>query len=488
MVPEKTEDRILLSVIEMSHARTLARNTAFLLVATLFTNLAAFVWNVYLARYLGTAGFGILSTALALTGIFSILADLGIGTYITREIARNPAGAGDLVAAGLGNRIILSCIVFVLILLFPLIGLYSGTAAAVIVFIAGYMLLGSFSSFFNSIFQGFQRMEYQTVWNILNSLFILVGVLAVVWLGGSVVQVAVAYLIAAALSLVYSAATFTRRFFTPGLSFSRDMIREAIPFGITSVFSLIYFWIDSVMLSLMKGDVSVGLYNAPYRLLTVISSLYGVYLTAVFPVMSRFHVESEDSLRFTYMRSLKYLIIIAVPLIFTVFTLAGPLIELIFSAKYLESVPALRVLIIATAFMFINGVSSSLLGSANRQITVTRITGVAALFNVTLNLALIPRFDFMGASAATVMTEALMTLLFLRTVRDLGFGPAWRDLHVAWRILLPAAASIILLLLPLSILIRIPLALIAYIAGILLTGALDSVDRAVVRSIIRGQR
>jgi O-antigen/teichoic acid export membrane protein len=242
------------------------------------------------------------------------------------------------------------------------------------------------------------------------------------------------------------------------------------------------------MLSLMKGDVSVGLYNAPYRLLTVISSLYGVYLTAVFPVMSRFHVESQDSLRFTYMRSLKYLIIIAVPLIFTVFTLAGPLIELIFSAKYLESVPALRVLIIATAFMFINGVSSSLLGSANRQITVTRITGVAALFNVTLNLALIPRFDFMGASAATVMTEALMTLLFLRTVRDLGFGPAWRDLHVAWRILLPAAASIILLLLPLSILIRIPLALVAYIAGILLTGALDSVDRAVVRSIIRGQR
>lgn len=488
MVPEKTEDRILLSVIEMSHARTLARNTAFLLVATLFTNLAAFVWNVYLARYLGTAGFGILSTALALTGIFSILADLGIGTYITREIARNPGGAGELVAAGLGNRIILSCIVFVLILLFPLIGLYSGTAAAVIVFIAGYMLLTSFSSFFNSIFQGFQRMEYQTVWNILNSLFILVGVLAVVWLGGSVVQVAVAYLIAAALSLVYSAATFTRRFFTPGLSFSRDMIREAIPFGITSVFSLIYFWIDSVMLSLMKGDVSVGLYNAPYRLLTVIASLYGVYLTAVFPVMSRFHVESEDSLRFTYMRSLKYLIIIAVPLIFTVFTLAGPLIELIFSAKYLESVPALRVLIIATAFMFINGVSSSLLGSANRQITVTRITGVAALFNVTLNLALIPRFDFMGASVATVITEALMTLLFLRTVRDLGFGPAWRDLHVAWRILLPAAASIILLLLPLSILIRIPLALVAYIAGILLTGALDSVDRAVVRSIIRGQR
>jgi O-antigen/teichoic acid export membrane protein len=469
----------------MSQARALARNTLFLLVATIFTNVAAFVWNIYLARYLGTAGFGILSTALALTGIFSILADLGIGTYITREIARNPSGAGGLVAAGLGNRIILACIVFVLILLLPLTGLYSGTAAAVIIFIAGYMLVGSFGSFFNSIFQGFQRMEYQTIWNILNSLFILLGVLAVIWMRGSVVDVAIAYLIAAILSLVYSAAIFTHRFFTPGLSFSRRMIREALPFGITSVFSMIYFWIDSVMLSLMKGDVSVGLYNAPYRLLTVITSLYSVYLAAVFPVMSRFHVESEDSLRFTYMRSLKYLIIIAVPLIFMVFTLAGPLIELIFSAEYLESVPALRVLITATAFMFVNGVSSSLLGSVNRQTTVTRITGLAALFNVALNLILIPRFDFMGASAATVMTEALMTVLFLRAVRDLGFGPAWRDLHVAWRILLPAAASIILLLIPAGIIVRVPLALGAYIVGILLTGALDPVDRDILRSIIR---
>lgn len=469
----------------MSQVRTLARNTLFLLLATVFTNVAAFVWNVYLARYLGTAGFGILSTALALTGIFSILADLGIGTYLTREIARDPTGAGELVAAGLGNRIILSCIVFLMILLLPLTGLYHGTSVAVIIIIACYMLMSSFSSFFNSLFQGLQRMEYQTIWNILNSLFILMGVLAVVWLGGNVVHVAVAYLVAAILSLLYSITIFTRRFFTPGLSFSREMIMEAIPFGITSVFSMIYFWIDSVMLSLIKGDVSVGLYNAPYRLLTVIVSLYSVYTAAVFPVMSRFHVESEDSLRFTYRRSIKYLVIIAVPIIFMVFALAVPIIELIFSAKYLESVAALRVLITATAFMFVNGVTSSLLGSVNRQTTVTKITGTAAIFNVILNLILIPRFDFMGASAATVITEVFMTILFLIAVRKLGFGPSWRDLHAAWRILLPASVSIVLLLTPISIIIMAPLALGAYIAGILITGALDSVDRDILRSIIR---
>ncbi|MCG2828389.1 flippase [Methanothermobacter sp. K4] len=470
----------------MSYARKLAKNTLFLLTATIFTNLAAFVWNIYLARYLGTAGFGILSAALALTGIFSILADLGMGTYITREIARDPAGARELASAGLGNKLLLSLMVLVMIILLPVTGIYRGTAAAVVMFTGGYMLVNSFSVFFNSMFQGFQRMEYQTIWNILNSIFILVGVLTVIWLGGSVVDVAIAYLIAAVLSVSYPVFIFTRRLFTPGLAFSRELIKKGLPFGITSVFSLIYFWIDSVMLSLMKGDVSVGLYSAPYRLLTVISSLYTVYLLAVFPMMSRFHVESSDSLRLTYRKSVKYLLILSIPVISIVFALAGPIIDLIFSSEYLDSVPALRILITATAFMFVNGITSNLLGSADRQTIVTRVTGAGALFNVTVNLILIPRFDFLGASAATVMTEILMMILFLKAVGDMGYGPSPEDILNGWKILLPAIASALVLLFPVNIILKVPLALAVYVTGIFLTGAIDHADRAIMRSILNG--
>jgi len=467
----------------MDPKRTVARNTLFLLAAAIFTNLAAFVWNVYLARYLGAAGFGVLSAALALTGIFSILADLGTGTYLTREIARDPERAPELAGKGLGNRLILSLIVLVLVFLFPLTGIYRGAAAAVVMFIAGYMLVSSFGSFFNSIFQGFQRMEYQTIWNILNSLFILAGVLLVVWLGGDVVSVAIAYLIAAILSLTYSILIFRKRFFTPRISSDLNMLRESLPFGITGVFSLIYFWIDSVMLSLMKGDVSVGLYSAPYRLLTVIASFYSVYLLAVFPVMSRFYVESSESLRFTYRRSIKYLIMVAIPLISIVFFLAPDIIRIIYSEEYLGSVPALQVLILASAFMFINGVTSNLLGSADRQVTVTRITGLGALFNVAVNLLLIPGFNFMGASAATVLTELLMTALFLRTVTCMGYaGPG--DLKCAWRLAAASVISLPTLLIPVNPPIRAMVFLIIYTAGLFIFRAVDDVDIQIMRSLL----
>jgi len=44
---------------------------------------------MHTARYLGAAGFGILSFALAFTGIFGVFSDLGLSTLTIREVARD---------------------------------------------------------------------------------------------------------------------------------------------------------------------------------------------------------------------------------------------------------------------------------------------------------------------------------------------------------------------------------------------------------------
>jgi len=49
---------------------------------------------MYTARYLGAEGFGILSFALAFTGIFGVFADLGLRQLTVREVTepkRKPA-------------------------------------------------------------------------------------------------------------------------------------------------------------------------------------------------------------------------------------------------------------------------------------------------------------------------------------------------------------------------------------------------------------
>lgn len=84
------------------------------------------------------------------------------------------------------------------------------------------------------------------------------------------------------------------------------------------------------------------------------------------------------------------------------------------------------------------------------------------------------------------MTEFLMMVLFMRALRDTDYGPSWKDITDGWRILIPGAASAVILMAPVNIIMRATLALAVYVAGILLTGALDHMDRAIIRSIIRG--
>jgi len=67
----------------------IAKNTTVLLVAQVASYLLAFLYIMYTARYLGPASFGIISFALAFTGIFAVFSDLGLRPLTIREVARD---------------------------------------------------------------------------------------------------------------------------------------------------------------------------------------------------------------------------------------------------------------------------------------------------------------------------------------------------------------------------------------------------------------
>ena len=62
----------------MNTVQRIAKNTGVLLISRIASYLFGFFFIMYTARYLGAAGFGILSFALAFTGIFGVFSDLGL--------------------------------------------------------------------------------------------------------------------------------------------------------------------------------------------------------------------------------------------------------------------------------------------------------------------------------------------------------------------------------------------------------------------------
>jgi O-antigen/teichoic acid export membrane protein len=474
----------------MSTARTIARSSILLLIGQIVSLGIAAVYGIVLARYLGVTGFGLLSTAIAFTTVFAPFTSLGLSTLATREVARDKS----LASKYLGNLIIIEIALasgtFCLIALVAYVLRYPPETITLIYILALSVVCGGFTAIFYSLFQAFERMEYQSLGLILSTGATFVVVIWGITAGLGVVWFAFAYFVGSLAVTIYSLIVYSTKFSQPhieiDLKFWKRIFPEALPFALSGLFATIYFYIDSVLLSVMKGADAVGWYNAPYRLIMVLLFVPTVISTAVFPAMSRFHATANDSFRLIYKGYFKYMAIVSVPLGIGTTLLAGQIITLIFGVAYGNSAIALQILIWATVFIFLTAAFLRLFETSNRQMIVTKITAVGMVENVTLDLILIPRFSYVGTSIATAATELTVLLLCVFVSSRITYPLSKKDLGSLVKI---GAASLLMGLFivylgNLNLLSVFP-AVLLYFAMLYLLRVVDNEDIALFRNIVR---
>lgn len=406
----------------MNTIQRIAKNAGTLLFSKMLSRLLAFFYIMYTARYLGAKGFGVLSFALAFTGIFGVFTDLGLGQLTIREVARKKSLAGIYLSNVSVMKVILVALTFgIIALVINLLG-YPEQTIWVVYIITLSVIFNAFTGTFNSIFQAFERMEYVSFGQILNSVLMFVGVIFAIRQGFNIIGFASLFLISSIIVLALSFVMLRWKFRNPAhiairwnqginWSFWKPTIREALPFGLSAIFVTIYFWIDSVMLSLMKGNEIVGWYNAAYRLIFGLMLIPTVSVASIFPVMSR-HFKSEKSLlKQEYEIAFKHLFVTAIFILIFGFLFAEKTIIIIYGTGYLPSIIAFQVLIWVIPVIFLTYLFGNFLAAIDKQKIVTMIAGANAGLNVVLNMLLIPKLGFIGASMATVLTEALGLVL-----------------------------------------------------------------------------
>jgi len=475
----------------MSTIKRLAKNSGYLFFSGIATKILGFVALLYIARYLGPEDFGKFSFAFAFIYFFSFIPDLGIHKILVREAAREPREAGKLIGNGTILKVSLSLAALALAF-FAIALLDFPSSTKNVLYIASFGLLLSGASCYGVIYETKLRMEYSLFFNLVSKLFFLALVLLAISR-----NLTLPFFVFASVS-----ATFVHNFLMVvfskklvNVSFNVDpdlmkkIIREAIPVAIASVFSVIYFRVDVLMLSFLKGDVDVGFYSAAYRLTEAFVFLPTAFTTSTFPLMSKYFKDSSNSFGFTYAKAFKYLfstgLLIAVLVTFS----SEKIILAIYGPEYQSSVAALQILIWATALMFVNVlVSSTCVSSGNQQI-ISKMAILATFLNVVLNLALIPSLSYTGAAVATVVAEFGAML----------FGMFWIRKNLLHKSLfretvspLAGAAVISLLILLLrpytGILFPSVLSIPLFAAVLYITGWVDADDRDLFSQLISRSR
>ena len=407
--------------------RRIAKNAGVLLISHVISCLLGFFYVMYTARYLNKEGFGVLCFALAFAQIFGVLIDLGLGPLIVREIARDKSLASKYLANIGAMKLILAVITFVLIAsVINLLG-YPKQTVWVVYLIALSVIFTALTRMFYSIFQAFEKMEYRSLGQILNGVLMLIGIIYAIRSGFSVIGFAFVYSAAAFIVLGYSLVILRWKFAGPifasganlleiDRSFWKESIKEAWPMAAAAVGLIVYSKIDTVMLSLLKGDAAVGLYSAAYRVSEVSLVIPAMFVTSVFPVLSRYHKDSRSLFISAYQKSVKFLLYIALPMALTVTFLAEPIINLIFKQEFLGSTIVLQILIWSAAFSYVGMVVGTVLITADKQMLRLKLFVIVLVLDVVLNLIMIPKYSYVGASIATVVTRAaglLISIFFL---------------------------------------------------------------------------
>lgn len=400
----------------MNVVQRIAKNTGFLAISQVITTILGFFSLIYIARYLGEAGFGKYSFALTFVGFFAIMASLGMDNYIIQEIARNKEQTSKYLTNISAIKLLLSFLTFGSIVLAINIMDYPQDTTFIVYLFGIYMILTSFSKTFRSIFQAYERMEYDAIVTVIEKTALVSLILFVLFSGYGLIELAYVHIFAEIIVVTLSFSIVLIKITNPkptiDFSLWKTLIIGSIPFGLNGIFGILFFHIDTVMLSILSGDVAVGIYNAAYNPLLALSIIPNVFIPALYPVMSRYFISSKASLEIFTVLSSRYMAIIGFPIAMGCFVLANQFIELFYDDKFSASVIAFQILAFFIPVRFVSSITGTLLTSINRQSKRTLCVGFSAMLNIVLNAIMIPYMSYVGASVATVLSEVVLYFLF----------------------------------------------------------------------------
>ena len=398
------------------NTKSIARNGFWLAISEVINGLLMFVVTIFLARYLGAESYGKLMFALSFVTLFIIPIDLGLSTLVTRELS----GEREKTKKYLDNlilfRVITGIAAFLLILIIVQFLGKENEVRYIIYLLGLWTVFQTSTQFFQAIFRAHEKMFYEAVTRISHALILTILSLCFVWYKFELLYFGWAYCFAALITLIIAVIFVWKNFshfsIKIDIKFLKETFIKSWPFALSLLFVSIYYYMDSVMLGILKDEKEVGLYSAAFKLIVFITIMGSVMSRSVYPIISKLFKSSIKELKIFLENYSKFIFIIAIPIAFGGIILSSKIIRFVYGDNFDESVLAFQILVIFAATIYISTIYAHSLQICNKQKTHLLGMGLGALINVALNLFLIPYYGLIGAAISTVATE-IFILIFM---------------------------------------------------------------------------
>ncbi len=411
----------------------LGRNILSLASGQVITWTMTLLWMLVVPRALGPTGWGTVVSALSVSGVAGIILGLGTRNYVVRELVVNRGAAPTLVGTAIVLRILLAPVFAACVIGYAWLSHSGHEARLVLYLLAAFTLLTLLAEPMQAGFQAIERMQYLAYSDIVSKSAQSVAGIALVLLGFRTIGIATSLVVIGAGVIVLDA-FWLRRFVRFALRTSTrklvHMANQSLAYWAFGVFSMLYLWIDTIMLSLMTRAEVVGWYGAPTRLFQTLMFLPVLLSTAWLPRLVAAFEISVERLGTTARTPLELVLVLSMPIAAGTAILAGPLIHILYGSAYGNAVPVMVVLGLCIPPMYVNIMLASVLIAQKRQVVWTWVMAGATVVNPPLNLLLIPMTQHrygngaVGAAVSLLLTELVVVAAGFTIVGRNIFGRA----------------------------------------------------------------
>ncbi len=413
-------------------------NISYNMLANFSLRLGNYVLVILIARMLDVSSSGIYTVANNYLSIGLLISYWGFSNQLTLEVSRSPQSFGkyfsNLIVLRAGLAVITSLFIFALIRTLD----YPETTAKVLLLFLLSILPDSLNQLINAAFLAFEKIKYLSLASILFSLVKIVLGYVFLKSGATIVGIAALLVICEYLSLLVSA--FLLRRYLPKFHFSvetslwKGFVLSSLPFFGMALVTTLDTRTEIIIISKILGEEAVGFFQTANVLLGVLILFPEGIRNASLPLLAKYSIANDGKFERLTIRLSQFVVLLSLPLTILVFFYAADILPLIFTQKYMASIPILQVLIWSFCSYGLNVVASRSLIVLGKEKFLMKAILTSGIVTIGLDLLLAPIYGLTAVAYVRLFTSLVLLCIYGLYLHRLGHPLI--ELHLMTRLML----------------------------------------------------
>jgi stage V sporulation protein B len=384
--------------------------------------LASYATNIFLGRHLGPSLYGIYGVITALMTALNITQTTGLPQAVSKFISEETHDTNGILKSGIRIQLISNLIIaLILIILAPAFAnlfhyeeMEQYLRITALIF-PTYGLFALFLGYYNGL-HNFKRQALMNSVYSVSKLFLVIILAIAFSLYGVIVGFILAPLVALSVGFAWPKSSKSYSY--------ASLILFSLPLIGFAALVTLQLSIDLFSLKAIEADAKIaGFYTAAQSIAIIPYFMMSSIGQVLFPSISQFTGSGniKEASRIIS-KSLRYLLLILLPVASIMITTANDLVEVLFGKKYLPAVAPLQILLVSYVFLTIFTTLANVLNSSRHAKSSMFAAGIGLAITLISCLILIPHKGMEGAAIASLIGALISACIaIIKTYRTFRF-------------------------------------------------------------------